>query len=163
MAGEIERREGEIAGRNRDLEEAIAHRTAELERALGALKGNEAKRRQLLADVSHELRTPLTIIRGEADVALRGLPKTPEAYREALERTRSTAEHAARIVDDLLFVARRDAGEAQLRLEEVNLATLVPDWFVSEPFTPRPRAALCRMWGARARRRSVPIRGASAR
>jgi two-component system OmpR family sensor kinase len=127
MAGEIERREGEVAVRNRDLEDAIARRTAELERALNALKGNEARRRELLADVSHELRTPLTIIRGEADVALRGPPKTPDAYREALERTRSTAEHTARIVDDLLFVARRDAGEAKLRLEEVELDKLLSD------------------------------------
>lgn len=127
MAGEIERREGEIAGRNRHLEEAIARRTAQLEGALEALEGNEANRRRLLADVSHELRTPLTIIRGEADVALRGLPKTPDVYRDALERTRATAEHAARIVDDLLFVARREAGEAKLRLEEVDLDRLLSD------------------------------------
>lgn len=122
MAAEIARREAEIAGKNRELEEAIADRTAELERALEALRANEAKRRQLLADVSHELRTPLTIIRGEADIALRGAPKAPEAYREALETARAAAEHSSRIVDDLLFVARREASEARLRLEDLDLA-----------------------------------------
>lgn len=122
MANEVARREAEIAGKNRDLEDAIAGRTAELERALEVLKNNEAKRRQLLADVSHELRTPLTIIRGEADIALRGAPKEREVYREALERARSAAEHSARIVDDLLFVARREASEARLRLEELDLS-----------------------------------------
>jgi signal transduction histidine kinase len=125
MANEVARREAEIAGKNRDLEEVIAGRTAELERALEVLKTNEAKRRQLLADVSHELRTPLTIIRGEADIALRGAPKEPESYREALERARSAAEHSARIVDDLLFVARREASEARLRLEELDLSRLL--------------------------------------
>jgi signal transduction histidine kinase len=122
MADEVAQREAEIAGKNQDLEGAIAERTVELERALEALKANEAKRRQLLADVSHELRTPLTIIRGEADIALRGAPKAPEVYREALETARSAAEHSARIVDDLLFVARREAGGARLRLEEVDLS-----------------------------------------
>lgn len=125
MADEVARRETEIADKNRDLEEAIADRTAELERALDALKANEAKRRQLLADVSHELRTPLTIIRGEADIALRGAPKAPEVYREALETARSAAEHSARIVDDLLFVARREASEARLRLEDVDLSSFL--------------------------------------
>lgn len=122
MAAEIATREAEIAGKNRELEEAIAHRTAELEQALEALRANEAKRRQLLADVSHELRTPLTVIRGEADIALRGPPKAPEAYREALENARAAAEHSSRIVDDLLFVARREASEARLRLEDLDLA-----------------------------------------
>lgn len=125
MADEVAQREHAIAGRNRDLEEAIAGRTAELERALDALQANELKRRQLLADVSHELRTPLTIIRGEADIALRGAPKTPGAYREALETTRSAAEHAARIVDDLLFVARKEASESRLRIEELDLSALL--------------------------------------
>jgi two-component system, OmpR family, sensor kinase len=125
MAGEIARREADIAEKNRNLEETIAARTADLARALDALKANEAKRRQLLADVSHELRTPLTIIRGEADIALRGPAKTPEEYREALEKTRSAADHGARIVDDLLFVARREARDARLILEDLDLSPLL--------------------------------------
>lgn len=94
---------------------------------LDRLRIHEENRRRLLADVSHELRTPLTIIQGEADIALRGREKTPEVYREALEKSREAAKHTARLVDDLLFVARREAGEARLRLEAVDLARLLPE------------------------------------
>jgi signal transduction histidine kinase len=126
MAGEIARREAAIADQNRDLEQTVAGRTAELGHAIEVLKTSEVRRRQLLADVSHELRTPLTVIRGEADIALRGVAKPEAEYREALERVRSAAGHCARIVDDLLSIARREAGEAKLQLEEVDLAVLLP-------------------------------------
>ncbi len=121
MAEEMAYREAKIAGQNQELERVVAGRTAELEHALGVLKANQATRRQLLADISHELRTPLTIIRGEADVALRGKPKPPEVYREALERMRSATEHSARIVDDMLFIARQEANEVKCRLEDIDL------------------------------------------
>ena len=126
MADEIKTRETALAQSNVRLEKAVADRTAELERVLGQLKTNEENRRLLLADVSHELRTPLTIIQGEADIALRGgASKPPEVYREALEKAREAAKHTGRLVDDLLFVARREAGQARLSIGEVDLALLV--------------------------------------
>ena len=126
MADEIEAREKELSQSNVQLEQAVADRTAELERVLDRLKANEDNRKRLMADVSHELRTPLTIIRGEADIALRKGDKPPEVYRQALEKTREAAMHTAGIVDDLLFVARREAGETRLKLEAVDLAKLLP-------------------------------------
>ena len=134
MADEIASRESELSRANLRLEQAVADRTNELERALRHLKKNDDKRRQLLADVSHELRTPLAIIRGEADIALRGDDKPPEDYREALEKTRSAAKHTSDIVDDLLFVARREAGEARLKLERIDLSELLP-WIVDQHAT----------------------------
>ena len=77
-----------------------------------------------MADVSHELRTPLTVIRGEADIALRG-EKKPEEYRQALNMVREAATHTARLVDDLLFVARHEAGETRLDLAEADLLTIL--------------------------------------
>lgn len=126
MADEISTRETALSQSNVRLESAVADRTAELERALKQLKTEETDRRRLLADVSHELRTPLTIIQGEADIALRRGVKAPEVYKEALEKSRDAAKHTARLVDDLLFVARREAGETRLRTEMVDLLGLVP-------------------------------------
>jgi len=138
MASEISNREMALSQTNEQLsvsntrlEKAVAHRTSELKRLLDTLKGSEANRRRLLADVSHELRTPLTIIRGEADIALRGQSKPPEIYREALGRCRDAANHTARLVDDLLFVARREAGETRLKVEAVELVSLLQR-FVNE-------------------------------
>ena len=125
MVDEIASREAASGRTNLDLEETVAARTAELKDLLDAQKASEQKRKQLLADVSHELRTPLTIIRGEADIALRGGTKTPKVYRDALERTRSAAVHTSRLVDDLLFVARREAGNARLKIEEFDLVDLL--------------------------------------
>lgn len=126
MAGEISTRETALSQYNNQLEQTVTERTAELERLLDTLKTSEANRRRLLADVSHELRTPLTIIKGEADIALRGKLKPAETYREALENCRDAAKHTARLVDDLLFVARREAGEIQLKIVAVDLAELLP-------------------------------------
>ncbi|MDZ3835864.1 MAG: HAMP domain-containing sensor histidine kinase [Rhodospirillales bacterium] len=127
MADQISARETALAHAKARLEHAVEARTAELKRVLDQLRIHEENRRRMLADVSHELRTPLTIIQGEADIALRGREKTPEVYREALEKAREAAKHTARLVDDLLFVARREAGEARLRLEVVDLARLLPE------------------------------------
>ncbi|MCF7992462.1 MAG: HAMP domain-containing protein [Thiohalocapsa sp.] len=127
MADEIAIREQVLEAANQRLERAVAERTAELQRLLDTLKSAENDRRRLLADVSHELRTPLTIIRGEAEIALRGADKTPPEYREALEKTRDAARHTARLVDDLLFIARRESGETRLQRREVDLVSLLPE------------------------------------
>ena len=127
MADELSIRERALSQSNAQLERAVADRTAELESVLGQIQANEDNRKRLLADVSHELRTPLTIIRGEADIALRGGVKPPDTYREALERTREAAMHTAGIVDDLLFVARHESGETRLKLETVDLSALLPN------------------------------------
>lgn len=126
LADEIAAREQVLQASNQQLEQAVAERTEKLEELLKSLQAAEADRRRLLADVSHELRTPLTIIRGEADIALRGADKPPADYRLALEKCRDAARHTARLVDDLLFIARRDSGEVRLRIEPVDLATFLP-------------------------------------
>jgi signal transduction histidine kinase len=126
MADEIAAREQVLETSNKRLETAVAERTADLERLLTTLKDAEADRRRLLADVSHELRTPLTIIRGEADIALRGADRPSTEYREALKRCRDAATHTARLVDDLLFIARRESRETRLLVQVVDLAVLLP-------------------------------------
>lgn len=120
LAERVEARERRLTSSNEDLEQKVADRTARLEQLLTDSQKAESNRKRLMADVSHELRTPLTIIRGEADIALRGT-KEPEDYREALSRVREAATHTARLVDDLLFVARNEAGEARLTMREVDL------------------------------------------
>lgn len=127
MARRVASRTQELTEHNTALEAAVAKRTKELEKLLEQAQNSEETRRQLLADVSHELRTPLTIIQGESDVALRGNEKSVEEYKEALQRARDTAKHTNRLVDDLLFVARQEAGMVKLELEETDLVELVGD------------------------------------
>ncbi|MEN9727147.1 MAG: hypothetical protein RL434_1513 [Pseudomonadota bacterium] len=125
MAAEIRMRQDRLESSNQALGAAVAERTAELEGLLRSLQQSEARRRQLLADVSHELRTPLTILRGEADVVLRGGDKPVGEYREALERSREAAAHMARLVDDLLFMSRHEAQEMVLEKQSLDLVALL--------------------------------------
>lgn len=130
MAVQVEARTRSLTDQNTELERAVKARTDELEQLLDAAQASEANRRQLLADVSHELRTPLTIIQGESDIALRGGDKDAREYREALRRARDAAAHTARLVDDLLFISRKEAGRARLALEKIDLVKLVTDTVV---------------------------------
>ncbi|MBX9699594.1 MAG: HAMP domain-containing histidine kinase [Acetobacteraceae bacterium] len=109
----------------RGLEDAVAARTAELADANAALQQSDLARRRFLADISHELRTPLTVIRGEAEVTLRGGERDVAEYRAALARVAEQAAHTARLVDDLLFLARAEAGAPRLRLGAISLDGLV--------------------------------------
>lgn len=85
-----------------------------------------ASLREFTADASHELRTPLAIIRGEADVAL-SQPRTAMEYQETLAIVRDEARRLSRIVDDMLALARADAGGHPLNREELYLNDLVEE------------------------------------
>lgn len=82
--------------------------------------------REFTADASHELRTPLAIIRGEADVAL-GQERSVAEYKESLAIIQDEARHLTRLVDDMLALARADAGARQLKREELYLNDLLVD------------------------------------
>jgi signal transduction histidine kinase len=80
--------------------------------------------RRFSANASHELRTPLTTIRGTAEVALMG-ERSGEQYRQALESIVQEAERMAAIVDNLLLLARADAGQVDMKRERVALQDIV--------------------------------------
>lgn len=116
---------GAVDAARRALEAAVEARTQELEVANAALRRTDRMRRRFLADVSHELRTPLAIIRGEAEVTLRGRAAPPEDLRTALGRVAEQATGMGRLVDDLLFVARAEGGEPRLAQETVALGPIL--------------------------------------
>jgi heavy metal sensor kinase len=82
--------------------------------------------RRFVADASHELRTPVAVIRGEADVAL-SANRTPEEYRESLSVVLEESRRLSRLVEDLLNLARADAGRVRLQVQDFYLNELVTD------------------------------------
>ena len=70
--------------------------------------------RRFVADASHELRTPISVIRGEADVAL-SQERSAAEYRESLAIVLDESRRLSRLVDDLLNLARADAGHVKLQ------------------------------------------------
>jgi heavy metal sensor kinase len=78
------------------------------------------------ADASHELRTPLTIILSHAELAL-SRQRTPEEYRGALEATLRSARRMKSLIEELLALARSDAGGLNTPRERVDLKCIVEE------------------------------------
>jgi two-component system OmpR family sensor kinase len=97
-----------------------------VETALASRHSSEERLRSFAADAGHELRTPLAAIRGHAELArLHPQPQAPEVAR-ALTRIQAESVRMGAIVDDLLLLARLDAGRP-LASAEVDLTLLVID------------------------------------
>jgi two-component system OmpR family sensor kinase len=94
--------------------------------ALEARHASEMQVRQFVADASHELRTPLAAIRGYAELSRRSRAPISEEIAHVLNRVESEAKRMTLLVEDLLLLARLDAGRP-LAHEPVDLTMLVVD------------------------------------
>jgi len=103
----------------RRLSETWNNMLARLEAAVKRLS-------QFTADASHELRTPITLIRATAELTLRR-ERSAETYREALRQIINESDRTAKLIEDLLLLARADAGLPGLPLDRMELTPLVRD------------------------------------
>lgn len=96
-----------------------------VESGIAARQASETRLRRFVADASHELRTPVTSIRGYTELVRRrgGLPEDADA---SLRRVEAKAVRMSGLVDDLLLLARLDAG-GELAVDTVDLTGLVMD------------------------------------
>jgi two-component system OmpR family sensor kinase len=97
-----------------------------VEGALQARHESEQRVRQFVADASHELRTPLASIRGYAELSRREHDPVPATVTHALSRVESEALRMQGLVEDLLLLARLDAGRP-LDRAPVDLSLLAMD------------------------------------
>ncbi len=84
----------------------------------------EARERNFLMSVSHELRTPLTAIRGHVAALREGVVTDPEAAETSLRIVADEAERLARLVGDVLDLAKLDAHRFTVLTEEVDMGRL---------------------------------------
>jgi two-component system OmpR family sensor kinase len=94
--------------------------------ALAARQASETRLRQFIADASHELRTPLAAVRGYAELTRRGGEALPTDAVHALGRIEAESARMTVLVEDLLLLARLDAGRP-LADAEVDLTLLIVD------------------------------------
>ncbi len=97
-----------------------------VESALARRHASEARLRGFAADASHELRTPLAAIRGYAELARRHPGTLPDDVAHALSRVEAESARMSGLVDDLLLLARLDAGRP-LADDPVDLTRLAID------------------------------------
>jgi two-component system OmpR family sensor kinase len=94
--------------------------------ALNVRHQSEQRVRQFVADASHELRTPLASIKGYAELSKREPEPVPSSVNHAMDRIQSEAGRMSALVEDLLLLARLDAGRP-LDRTPVDLSMLVVD------------------------------------
>jgi two-component system, OmpR family, sensor kinase len=94
--------------------------------ALTARQESESRVRRFVADASHELRTPLAAIRGYAELIRRSGEEVPAEVAFAMSRVESESTRMTTLVEDLLLLARLDAGRHRVH-EPVDLTRLVMD------------------------------------
>ena len=109
-------------------------RTDELGQLADAFNGLVARlratlqtQRQFMADASHELRTPVSVVRATADVMLSRDHRDEAEYREAMAIVGGQTRRLSRLVDDMLVLARADAGGYPLRPVDLYLDEVVAE------------------------------------
>ncbi|HXR43171.1 MAG TPA: ATP-binding protein [Pseudolysinimonas sp.] len=105
---------------------ALNRMLGHVEDALVARQASENKVRQFVADASHELRTPLASIRGYSELTRRGGHELPADVVRSIGRIESESIRMTSLVEDLLLLARLDAGRELVR-SDVDLVPLLAD------------------------------------
>ncbi|WP_022836822.1 ATP-binding protein [Salisaeta longa] len=118
--------------RQKALEEQVAQRTAkirrqkqQIEQQAHELKTLDAAKSRFFANVSHEFRTPLTLILGPARALRTWMTEHPEAPLHQVERIERNAHRLLRLVQQLLDLARLDAGTMTIQAQPTDMAAAV--------------------------------------
>jgi signal transduction histidine kinase len=114
---------------NSELEQRIADATADLAEQNARLQWQSQEleranrlKSEFLASMSHELRTPINALIGYAALLLDGvLGEITPTQRDALTRARAAAEHLLALINDILDLAKIEAGKMPLHVQEVSL------------------------------------------
>ncbi|MDX8404743.1 MAG: HAMP domain-containing sensor histidine kinase [Mariprofundus sp.] len=120
-AGDLSRR---LTSRAQEKEVGLLVRV--LNKMFSDLETSFLAQKRFTADASHELRLPLTILKGEIEVALRH-PREAGEYQHILRQQLGTIDRIQRIVNDLLTLARADAGQLELVQSPVDLSLLMQE------------------------------------
>lgn len=103
-------------------------RTSEAERAQQAAVIANAAKSEFLAAMSHELRTPLNAISGYADLLLMGVRgPIPDSQLEDLRRIKRSSQHLLSLINEILNLARIEAGHVDLHVSDVPVAATLED------------------------------------
>jgi hypothetical protein len=123
---EQKRAEEEIRKLNMGLEQRVAQRTVELEKAKDAALAAGRAKTEFLASMSHEIRTPLNAILGYSQL-IGMAPNLPAQTKEDADEIVRAGQHLLALINDVLDLARIEANQLGLTLVAVPLHTLLAD------------------------------------
>ena len=122
-AQEIE--ESDLSRRiNVNTKDELGRLAATLNEMIGRLEKAFQRQKQFTSDASHELRTPLAVIEAESTLALQK-ERPSSDYQQSLEIISQESRQMSSLIDQLLTLARADAGKEQWNFTEVNLGKLI--------------------------------------
>lgn len=119
LAGRLEATYSELRRSNAELDCRVAERTAQAENARRSAEAASRAKTEFLTMASHEIRTPLNAIIGLAEPPV--VDSAPAEMHARFDRIRRAGEHLLRVVNDLLDLARVEAGKLELTMEPVEL------------------------------------------
>ena len=124
MSENLKESKEELEKYARNLENQVKARTLELEiQTQRAIQADQLKS-QFLANTSHELRTPLNSIIGFLGLILDGYCNDDKEQKEFIQNAHTSAKHLLSLINDVLDIAKIEAGKMELELEEVDLKAL---------------------------------------
>lgn len=111
---------------NRNLEQRVIERTAELNEALRRLSELNQMKANFVANISHELRTPLTHVKGYLELLVtESLGKISEEQKHALQVSQRSAGKLESMIEDLIMFSLATRGEMSMNLEMVDIRRIV--------------------------------------
>ena len=117
--------EGDLSQRiNVTTKDELGRLAATLNQMIERLEKAFQRQKQFTSDASHELRAPLAVIEAESTLALQK-ERTSSDYRQSLEVISQESKQMSRLVDQLLTLARADAGKEHWNFTEVNIGKLI--------------------------------------
>jgi signal transduction histidine kinase len=106
--------------------ERLREQNAELERARDRAQESDRMKSEFLANMSHELRTPLNHVIGFTELVLEDeVKRLDQAHRESLTEVYSSAQHLLSLINDVLDMAKVEAGRVELERKDVDLTALL--------------------------------------
>ena len=107
-----------------ETRDELAALSSTLNQMLGRIEAGYQSVRSFTANAAHELRTPVALLRTETEVAL-AFPRDAAYYRDTCENVLQNSVQMTRIIDQLLALARADAGVEVLHFEPANIPDLL--------------------------------------
>ncbi|MDP3877221.1 MAG: ATP-binding protein [Methylobacter sp.] len=124
LAEKFDQRTSELLDIQQHLEDLVAERTSKLSIAKDAAEAANRAKSIFLANMSHELRTPLNAILGFSNM-MRFDPALPQNQRDNLNIINRSGEHLLTLINDVLEVAKIEAGRLQLDVAPFDLGGMV--------------------------------------